>query len=239
MGFRETLDDLFPGALPAQDYLAKTTAALRRLGFDREHAIACVGVCRDELTRPFVDQIQRIWGEAFNFSSLAGMLLLGRTGFSAALHHAPTGSEIRRYIFFAMPHIGIGQGGEPGLCRRAGQDQPSGACGALIAFRKELEGGNVRLELDPDDVEQSLLKQRLFPLLRHGDVPDLPHLTRIMHSVIVEDLERGISLAVDPLRAAWAELTGIQIHGPDRQEWIWPAESQAWVQGVREPLTIG
>jgi hypothetical protein len=212
---------------------------VRNLGFEPARSIACVGACRDEITRPFVDGVQRTWGEAFNFSSLGGMLFLGRTGFGAAVHHAPTGAGVHRYVFFAMAHIGLGRDGEPGVCYRSGQDEPSGACGALIGFLDELRQGIVRLDLDPDDLEQSLLKQRLFRHIRYGDVPDLPRLTRVAHAVILEDLERGISLAVDPLHSAWAVLTGIQIHGPDEQEWIWPADSHAWVRGVREELVFG
>lgn len=41
-----------------------------------------------------------------------------------------------------------------------------------------------------DDLEQSLLKQRLFRKLRDKEIPDLVTLTKIAHSVIREDLER-------------------------------------------------
>ena len=238
MAFNPSLEGPFPGSLPLGEYLDRPARVLRRFGFEPDRSIACVGVCRDEITWPFVDGVQRTWGEAFNFSSLAGMLFVGRTGFDAAVHHAPTRGGTRRHVFFATAHIGIGRDGEPGVCYRAGQDGPSGACGALLGFLAELKQGTVRLDLDPDDLEQSLLRQRLFRSLRYGDVPDLPRLTRIAHSAILEDLERGISLSVDPLKSAWAVLTGIQIHGPDGQEWIWPADSHAWVRGVREDIRI-
>ncbi len=238
MSFQETLDALYPGALRAQDYFDRTTAQLAEAGFRPDNTIACVGVCRDELTRAFVDGVHRVWGEAFDFSSLGGLLILGRTGFTAALHHAPDARR-SRYAFFAMSHIGIGDGGEVGQCMRAGQERPSGACGALMAFRAELESHKVRLDLDPDDVEQSLLKQRLLRRIPYGEIPDLPALAGIMQQVILEDLERGISLTVDPAHCAYAVLTGVQIHGPDRQEWVWPATTYAVVGGERTSVSLG
>ena len=238
MGFLETLSTQYPGAMPEATYFDRSHEILSDLGFEADNTIACAGVCRDEITRPFLDHVHRVWGEAFNFSSLAGMLLLGKTGFSAALHHAPTTAGIKRYIFFAMPHIAIGAEGELGLCVRRGQSEPSGACGALLAFQKELQGRFVHLELDSDDLEHSLLKQRLFRRIPYGEVPDLVRLTRIMHETILEDLERGISLTVDPNQCAYAVMTGIQIHGPDDQDWIWPSTSYALVYGVKEFFTV-
>lgn len=238
MTFHDALASHYPGALPEAVYVDRTYEILSDLGFEANNTIACVGVCRDEITRPLVDHVHRVWGEAFNFSSLAGMLLLGKTGFGAALHHAPTTAGLKRYVFYAMPHIGISADGELGLCMRPGQHELSGACGALLAFRKELEGRYVHLELDPDDLEQSLLKQRLFRRIPYGHVPDLPNLTQIMHETILEDLERGISLTVDPTHCAYAVMTGIQIHGPDDQDWIWPSTSYALVFGVRQCFLV-
>ncbi len=107
-----------------------------------------------------------------------------------------------------------------------------------MAFLAEMESQVVRLELDRDDIEQSLLKQRLFRRIPYGHVPDLVELTRFTHKAILEDLERGISLTVDPVHASYAVLTGIQIHGPERQDWIWPATSYAMISGRREVLVI-
>ena len=238
MGFQETLSKHYPGALSEAAYFDRSYEVLAELGFESGNSIACAGVCRDEITRPFLDHVHRVWGEAFNFSSLAGMLLLGRTGFSAAIHHAPTTAGIKRYVFFAMPHIAIGADGEIGHFIRPGQTEAVGACGALLAFQKELEGRYVHLELDPDDLEQSLLKQRLFRRIPYGDVPDLVRLTQIMHETILEDLERGISLTVDPSHCAYAVMTGIQIHGPEDEDWIWPSVSYAEVYAVKTTFQV-
>ena len=48
-----------------------------------------------------------------------------------------------------------------------------GACAALIAMRQEMLAGKLEVELDPTDVEYSLLKQGLLPRLPYGMVPSL------------------------------------------------------------------
>lgn len=237
MGFRSRLAELFPGARTQERYVDAVHSCLRGLGFDAANTIACVGVCRDELTRSFVDHVQRLWGEAFNLSGLAGLVFLGRTGLSAALSHAPAGFERQRYLFFTLPHVGLGEDGELGVCVRPGQSTPSPACGALIAFRSELLEGKVNLELDPDDLEQSLLRQRLFPRLANRPVPPLEELTRLAHDAILEDLERAITLTIDPEQADYAVFSGIQIHAPGGHH-VWPGTSYAVVGKKRQPLSL-
>jgi len=238
MNFDRTLQAHFPGAMPEADFVAQTYRALQGHGFNADDAIACVSVCRDELTAPFVETVCQAWGEAFNFSSLGGMLFLGKTGFAAAHHHAPLLDGRERYVYYAMPHIGIGEGGEIGQVRRRGRAEPSGACGALIAFRGELLDGRLNLSLDADDIEQSLLKQRLFRRIRYGDTPDLVSLTRLARQTIQEDLERGISLTVNPAHSDYAVLTGIQIHGSEGRNFIWPGAMYAVVQGERREISV-
>ncbi|MDY0002965.1 MAG: hypothetical protein RBU30_16820 [Polyangia bacterium] len=233
MGFKETIQKLYPGAIASKTYFQGSTSFLNGLGFDAPNTIACVGVCRDEITRPFVDQVHAIWGEAFNFSSLGAMLFLGKTGFTAAIHHAPDASAISRYVFFAMAHIGVDAEGAIGFCSRPKQQRLSRACGALVTFHKELSERKVRLELDPDDLEQSLLKQRLLSRIPYGEVPDIVGLTQIAQDTIFADLERYISLTVEPTKCAYGVMTGILIHGPDHQDWIWPSTSYALVENVK------
>ncbi len=237
MNFEISLQTYFPGAVPEAVFVSQTRQALRALGFTPQNSIACVSICRDERTSPLVLKIYEAWGEPFNFASLAGMLFLGKTGFSAAYQHAPQLDGRERYVHFAMPHIAFSESGEIGLFQRPGRDQPSGACGALMAFQAELAAGTLNLELDPDDVEQSLLKQRLFREMRYGDVPDLVSLTRLAQQVILTDLKRMIALTVNPEVSDYAVLSGIQIHASDYSDYIWPAEMFAVVNGQRHELS--
>ncbi len=174
MSFEAALSTHFANALPAEKFVKDSKdsyEALRSHGFEALNTIACVSVCRDELTYPLLENIRHIWGEAFNFSSLAGMLYLGKTGFTAAHHHAPNEDGHERYVYFALPHIGIDAAGQIGNCQRSGRKETSHACGALVSFQQELISGSLRLDLDPDDLEQSFLKQRLFVGSHMGRFP--------------------------------------------------------------------
>jgi hypothetical protein len=239
MNFQQSLNAHFPNAFTESDFVKRSYDALFSYGFNDENSIACVSVCRDEITRSLVDNVQKVWGEAFNFSSLGGMLFLGKTGFSAAHHHAPVYNGREHYVYFAMAHIAIDSHGEVGVCYRPGRSAPSGACGALIAFREEMVNGDLDMKLDMDDVEQSLLKHRLLRKIRYGDVPELASLTKIAHSVILDDLEHMVKLTVDPSVSDYAILSGIQIHGPNREQFIWPGERYVVKNGKRSTLELG
>ena len=72
---------------------------------------------------------------------------------------------------------------------------------------------------DPEDVELSVLKQRLARRLEfegHTDTSigglDLAELTRVAERTITSDLEFLIAKAVDPAKADYAVVTGVQIH---------------------------
>jgi hypothetical protein len=238
MSFQQALTAHFPNAMPEADFVGRTYQALLKHGFNEPNTIACVSVCRDELTAPLVKKIYQTWGEAFNLSSLAGMLFAGKTGFQAAEGHAPKEGGRQRYTYFALPHIALGAEGEVGLCYRPGRAEASGACGALIAFYQEMVGGQLSLQLNPDDIEQSLLKQHLFRKIKYGQVPDLITLTKLTYQTILEDLERMISLTVDPAGSDYAVLTGIQIHDPDQKDYVWPGTLYVVVNGQRHELSV-
>ncbi|MGE5239273.1 MAG: hypothetical protein ACM3ON_10755, partial [Chloroflexota bacterium] len=178
--------------------------------------------------------VQEAWGEAFNLSSLGGLFTAGKTGLLAAMHHAPRVSDKERYVFYAFPHVAIDGEGKIGVCRRKGITE-SVACGALNAFQKELAGGRVNLTIDNADIEQSLLKMRLFKEMPYGSVPDLLHLTLLTRQVVQADLEAELRAVVDMGRSDYAVITGVQVHGPDGN-YIWPSTSYAVVDYVRQDL---
>lgn len=236
--FESALSKYFPNSMPQGDFVRHSYEALKAQGFRDQNTIAFVSVCRDELTLPLVEKIKKTWGEAFIFSSLAGMLFLGKTGFLAAQHHAPNKEGRERHVYFAFPHIGLDAEGHIGRYNRPGRLQTSQACGALHGFQNELASRTVNLCLDPDDFEQSLLKQHLFRKIKYGDVPDLLGLTKIAQIVILEELERMINLTVNQKQTDYAVLTGIQVHGPEEKDFIWPCEVY-WVNtGTRKDLSL-
>lgn len=227
----------FPGTRPADDYVAATVAAARAHGFRRDNSLACIGLCRDEMSRPLRHALQDVWGEAFDLGGLGGMLFLGRTGFRAAHGHAPIEGGRERYVYYAMPHIALGAQGEIGVCRRPGRTEPSKACGALEAFLTELRERRVRLTLDPLDIEQTILQQRLMEVVPHDHWPDLVEVTHAAHDVIRADLVRMIELTVDPAKADYAVFTGVKIHGPDGG-YVQPRDAWAVVGGVQTKLDV-
>lgn len=237
MDFKETLDAVFPGSMPEAEFVSASARSLKAVGFSAENAIACVGLCRDEITQPLAEIIKNTWGEAFNFSSLAGMLFLGKMGFMAAEHHSPNEAGRERYVFYAIPHIAIDSAGEFGRCERTGRHGTSTACGALNAFQLEMAGGKLRLGLDFDDVEHSLLKIRLLQEIHYGTVPNLAELTLVTLGVIQKDIARMIGLTVDSAKSDYAVFTGVQIHGP-KSNYIWPDECYSVVNGQRHEIKL-
>lgn len=204
-------------------------------GFNADNTIACVGVCRDELCRSLVWAIREDWGEAFNFSSLAGLLTLGTSGFTAAHHHAPIVNGRERYLYVVMPHIGISEDGVYGECAREGRRGSSAACGALTAVREELLAGSLDLNIDHQNIEYSMLKQQLAPRLPEA-VPDMASLTLTMSQLIADELESMIEATVDVEKADYAVLTGVQIHRPIKGDMIWVDRKYLCVEGKRHLL---
>ncbi len=238
MPFQSVLAQQYPKAIREKDFVARTYQSLLRFGFGQHNTLACVASCRDEISRPLGDEISKTWGQPFDASSLAGMLFLGKTGFRAAEHHAPIHQGRERYVFYAMPHIAIGREGEPGVCLRPGRDVSSGACGALIAFLQETKDSKILLDSDPEDMEYSLMKQRLSLKIKPGQALDLFSLTQLAYEAILEDLGRMLALTVNTAHSDFAVLSGIQVHGPDRCNYTWPGVLYALVSGKRQRIDI-
>jgi len=164
------------------------------------------------------------------------MLYLGVTGFQAAHGHAPNSDGKERYMYFAFPHIASDENGTPGKCHRSGRQALSEACSALLKILEDCSRGAVNLDLNQDDLEQSLLKQRLLEKFDFTEIPDLVTLTKITQQIIRRDLERMLQLTVNPSRTDFAVFTGVQIHGPAHKDWILVENSYAVVDGERKTL---
>ncbi|MBI4698504.1 MAG: hypothetical protein HY758_06215 [Nitrospirae bacterium] len=237
MSFENILKKYFDRTCTEIEFVKKTYAALKELGFNDENSIAATCICRDEISQTLRSIIKHMWGEAFNLSSLAGMFFAGKTGLAAAMHHAPIENGKERYVFYALPHIAIDTEGHIGICRRSGREGESVACGALNAFQKEMASGRVNITMDNEDVEQSLIRMRLLREIPYGHVPDLLELTRITQTAIQADLENTIKKVVNIEKSDYAVITGIQIHEADGN-YIWPAACYAIVNGEKISLKV-
>ena len=140
-------------------------------------------------------------------------------------------------VAYAMPHIAIDRHGTIGQVRRLGVSQPSSACGALVAFRDRLIAGHIQIGVDRFDAEMSLLSHRLQPMLEHGEVPDLVELTKMAAVAIEDDLTSIIDEVLTELGdsdsvPSGATFTGVQIHGPDNTNYVWPRNAHIVVDGT-------
>jgi hypothetical protein len=237
MSFEDVVQSHFSGSLPEKHFVRRAAVTLiQQHGFTPTNTLACVGVCRDELCRSLFDEVEEMWGQAFDVSSLAGILTIGRTGFAAARAHAPLVQGRSRFVFFLFAHIGISPAGELGVAMRPGREEPSAACGALVALQADRQAGETSSTVDWADPEQSYLRSRLARFRDLGPEAELLELTRAAHRASVEDLGGLMSAAVDQEREDYAVVAGIQIHGPDGNNLTWPGASHVVVRGVRSEI---
>ncbi len=160
--FEESVEELFPGALPSEEFLDQVEASVGPMGFTPERTLSLVSVCRDELTSRFTTRIDQRWGTAFTLAGLGGVPALGRTGWQAALAHIPAKTGERGCVLvFGFPHIGIEVDGTVGFTQRRGQDHPTSTCGALSQIFTDAQSGNLPLHVDVDDYEATTLSLRL------------------------------------------------------------------------------
>jgi monoamine oxidase len=221
--FYQTLQTHFPGALPMTDYMAKTYQCLSAYDFSDENTMGMISICRDEIADSLFVEVMRYWGKTFNCCSLAGFIMMGKTGLAAAMDHTPISENIRRFTFYAMPHIAISEAGEIGVIYRNGIQKISHACGALNAIVKELTTSCPRLEMDMQDIEQTIIRQKILSTLNYGDKPDLIEITKLAAQIISKDVEKLLN-TLDRSVFKYAVMTGIQIHGPQDTHWIYPQD---------------
>lgn len=219
--FHQVLQAHFPGALPLEDYMQQTCRHLKQFGFDSQNALGIVAVCRDEIADPLLEAVIKYWGNSFDGRSLAGFVLMGRSGVATAITHTPIVDGIRRFVFYAMAHIAISKDGEIGTVYRDSIQQASHACGSLSTVLSELESGRLNLETDLDDIEQCSVRQKILSAIHYGDKLDLHGLTDLACRIISNDVKRLLS-SVDSATFNYAVLTGILIHGPRDTQWIYP-----------------
>ncbi|HBB31497.1 MAG TPA: nitric-oxide synthase [Cyanobacteria bacterium UBA8803] len=238
--FYEVLQKHFPGAIPMPAYVQMTYEALTAYDFDDKNTMGMTTLCRDEITEPFLAEVIRIWGESFNCSSLAGFVMMGKTALAAATDHVPIVEDKRRFAFYAMPHIAISKDGEVGKVYRYGIQKVSHACGALEAIVKELLSGRLKLEMDMQDVEQTIVRQKILSTIYYGDKPNLLEITKLASQIVSRDIQNLLT-AVDTSVFKYAVMTGIQIHGPMDTTWIYPQEFYVVgsdIPGGKEVLTV-
>jgi Limiting CO2-inducible proteins B/C beta carbonyic anhydrases len=219
------IDELYASAYAVDAFASWTNQILEPYGFTAANTLPLVGVCRDELMFPIEQAVHEAWGLSFDMSSLAGMVFLGRSGLAAAAHHSPGADGRHRYLCILLPHIGLDAAMGVGYVQREGQAEPSSACGALIVLRDELRAGVRNQELDHGDIEMSLLRMTLLPLIG-PEISDLVSLTEIARRASTDELVRLVTTLRESPQSDVAVVSGVVIHGPDGDR---VAVCDAWV----------
>ena len=241
--FRTSLDKHFPGAHGLEEFVFHTKQTLVPKGFyPHVNTLVCIGLCRDEITSPFEEEVEAMWGQGFVCGSLAGMLFCGKTGFSAAHHHAPANG---RFVYYCFTHIAIDHEGNVGSVyrTRSGMHEKTTACGALAAFTAEIAANKLNLEFDEDDLEMSMLKKHIVEKTSLSTDPDnAPNLFKVTmaaYETITMDLERHARHDAEHFKERqYALFTGVQIHGPDGTDYCWLGKASLLVKGVLSPLAL-
>lgn len=241
--FQTSLQKFFPGSYGLEEFVFRTKETLVSKGFyPRVNTLVCIGLCRDEITSPFEEEIEAMWGQGFICGSLGGMLFCGNTGFAAAHHHAPATGY---FIYYCFTHIAIDHEGLVGSVyrTRSGMNEKTTACGALAAFAAEIASGKLNTTFDENDIEMSMLKEHVIKKTGlstdAANAPDLLAVTMAAYKTITIDLERHVQHDAEKFKGRqYALFTGVQIHGPDGSDYCWVGKASLLIKGVLSPLVL-
>jgi len=234
--YTNTLTELFPGTVDEGKFIEAMTKVVFKEGFNPNTAINLVSTCRDEICRPFTLKLDSLWGESFNIAALGGFVFCGKTGFGAGMAHSPQEDGKERYIFWVGPHIAVAADGPVGSIYRIGRDDPSSACGALIALNGQIAGAKLDVGLDPTDTEMSLLRQEVIGRLSYGQKPNLVGITYAAHDCIVDQVQRTAKIAA-PATSEYIIISGIQVHGALGKNYWWPGSITKYSGGQETDLS--
>lgn len=242
----------FSNAVGIDDFMIRIETILATLGFQASNTIAVCNLCRDEITQDMRRRIENVYGMPFITQGLGAVITSGKTGFSAALHHAPLEKKSAKgkVVFFSLPHIAIDADGEVGTVFRPGRYGKSNACGALIGALNEFKCQSINkiktTSVDMNDPEFSILKNRLCQGMEHENmIPshmNLVQMTKLAERQITKDLETLIEQTVDSDKFDYAVCTGIHIHqwscsGP-RCDYVSPCSMYAVVKNTRHEIEL-
>ncbi len=205
----------FPDSSSVDDFFTVVRRSLTPHGFRLGTCLPMVCTCRDELTFPVKQHLAREWGPVADLSSLAGVVVLGTSGWQAVAGHAPDDGGTRRLLVFVLPHLGVDASGTPGQVTRPGLSGTSAACGALTQIHSEIAAGRTDAgRLDDGDAELALLRRALMPGLTADQTSSLVALTEAARDRSVQAVRRVGAPQIST--AGWdvAIVAGVLVHTP-------------------------
>jgi len=224
MSFEQDRLKDYPNSMPQNEFLSHLYKVLVEKGFGQRNTIVGVSVCREQPSHLLIEEIRNFWPTVFDFSSLAGMQFVGKSGFLKMRKSVNYEEGSSCFLYMAFPHIGWTSDGQLGRIDPPGLGKPYPACGGLVAFQEELASGSSPWEPDPDNLEQGLLNQRMFQNMKYGGGSNLIALTNLAYTTILKDIERIAALSLTTQGNPYAIVTGIQLNGPEKQNFVWPGE---------------
>ena len=130
------IGQVFPGAIPNDELVTKTSALLATRGFDKSTTLVASSLCSDEVNRPLEDVYLKYYGNTFAMGGLAGFPFSGITGFGAMASHIPDGGNC---LLVYGPHVGVSADAQVGKVNRRGVSKPSTCCGSAVGATKYLQ----------------------------------------------------------------------------------------------------
>ena len=94
----QSMNKLFPGAIAEEKFIECMSSVCFEKGFNTTNSINLVSTCRDEICRPFAEQLDSLWGESFNIASLAGLFLMSSYTYDMCGGHSPTPGPTLRTV---------------------------------------------------------------------------------------------------------------------------------------------
>jgi len=149
----------FPGTIPGQVVLHRSTQALMKLGICPDNTIFGQSICPDEINNEKGDLayiMKQYWGSCFPMGGIGGAPYVGKTGFMAFSHHVPDDGHVM--VFFG-PHVAVSEDGQLGKYKRIGQAGLSGACGAVLAAHNSACAGTSFDDMETDMQETWLFRE--------------------------------------------------------------------------------
>lgn len=206
--------------LTVYEFLSTILKTTIEQNFTKENSIAVLQICRDEIVHSLKSCVDSIYGSSFNLASLGCILTCGVTGLKACLSHCPIIDGKRKILFFIFPHIATNN------IKRYKIDEDSIACGALYKYFDDfiknkkyniIESSDLNKigSHDPNDIEFSILSQRLSRFIQHHqtnlDELDLMKITELVRIMTTQNLIELIDKCLDK-NDHYIIFSGIQIH---------------------------
>lgn len=161
----DTLQRCFPGAMTGKWCKERIVAMVRPLGLTADSTLYGQSICPDEINNDkgtLASLMQEEWGACFPMGGIGSAPYVGKTGFGAFSAHVPEDGHV--LVLFG-PHIAISATGELGKVLRVGQEDESGACGAVLAAYNACLGDEARSPTSGDkfDTQQCWLEKKILP----------------------------------------------------------------------------